>query len=70
MASSEKELAETDINEMLVIRTHFMSNLPANDGGHSVNMTVDASGTQRTFEYHTWREGNQRPFLEQGDATM
>ncbi|GKV30566.1 hypothetical protein SLEP1_g39367 [Rubroshorea leprosula] len=66
MASFEKVLTETDINEMLVIPTHFMNNLPANDGGHSVNVTVDASGVQRTFGYYTRRDANRRPVFRTG----
>ncbi|GLT81425.1 hypothetical protein SLA2020_528140 [Shorea laevis] len=66
MASFEKELTETDINEMLVIPTHFMNNLPANDGGRSVSVIVDASGTQRTFGYYTRSGGNRRPVFRAG----
>ncbi|GLT81423.1 hypothetical protein SLA2020_528120 [Shorea laevis] len=66
MASFEKVLTETDINEMLVIPTHFMNNLPANDGGQTVNVTVDASGTQPTFGYYTRRGKNPRPVFRKG----
>ncbi|GKV45560.1 hypothetical protein SLEP1_g52629 [Rubroshorea leprosula] len=54
LPSFEKLLKETDIREMLVIPTHFMQHLPDVEGARSVDLTVNASGTQRpTFGYYT-----------------
>ncbi|GLT60287.1 hypothetical protein SLA2020_330590 [Shorea laevis] len=66
LPSFEKVLTKTDIDEMLVIPTHFMQHLPDVEGGHSVDLTVNASGTQRTLGYYTRDGANRRPVLRSG----
>ncbi|GKV45574.1 hypothetical protein SLEP1_g52640 [Rubroshorea leprosula] len=70
LPSFEKVLTRTDIHEMLVIPTHFMQHLPGVEGGQSVELTVNASGTQRTFGYYTRDGPNRRPVLRSGWRTF